>query len=381
MRPPVKVTASIFFVSLLGIPASYIVNTAHTTQGEVGLFAAGILCLAAICVLTYVALVSFKQPKDWLFYVFTLCTFSSVIDIIVGLEADGYVSGFMTNYLKNGEPYLATPYGSVTAYWDGTVHYALYLFMLAAMACRWNYRSLGLYWVGSIVNSLLVFLPAGAFLGKHGVRWSFLLNVPYIIIPVVSAVRFLRQRDSPRNLADKSLVVTSGRLGALCRRPVDLLFIIAMIFSAFLAFLRGFAVLGCPSDVTLYYIKRVEPYLQEPAAFPKAQMLVYMYYFVPFYVMGICSLLVPGCSAMPDWALVFAGAAAQGQTTHVVTSFHRRTLAQYHVPGDAYSVFLLINVFLLLVIPHLFALRCCCFPAFFQQTSDTSAERVQRKSE
>jgi len=68
--------------------------------------------------------------------VFTLGTFSSVVDIIIGLENNGYISGFMTNYLKNGEPYLATPHGSVICYWDGTVHYALYLFMLSAMACR-----------------------------------------------------------------------------------------------------------------------------------------------------------------------------------------------------------------------------------------------------
>ena len=68
MTAPLKAATSIFFISLLGIPASYIVNTAHTTQGELGLFVAGIVCLTAISVLTYVALASFKQPKDWLFY-------------------------------------------------------------------------------------------------------------------------------------------------------------------------------------------------------------------------------------------------------------------------------------------------------------------------
>ena len=68
MSAPVKATASVFFISLLGIPAAYIVNTAHTTQGELGLFVAGVLGLAAVCILTYVALASFKQPKDWLFY-------------------------------------------------------------------------------------------------------------------------------------------------------------------------------------------------------------------------------------------------------------------------------------------------------------------------
>jgi len=68
MTAPLKAATSIFFISLLGIPASYIVNTAHTTQEELGLFVAGIVCLTAISVLTYVALASFKQPKDWLFY-------------------------------------------------------------------------------------------------------------------------------------------------------------------------------------------------------------------------------------------------------------------------------------------------------------------------
>jgi len=41
-----------------------------------------------------------------------------------------------------------------------------------------------------------------------------------------------------------------------------------------LLYLVDKAVLGCTSELTLYYIEQVEPYLQEPAAFPKAQVMV-----------------------------------------------------------------------------------------------------------
>ena len=68
MSSAIKATGSILLISLLAVPMTYIVNTAHTTQGELGLLVAGILCLTIILALTYVALSGFRQPKDGLFY-------------------------------------------------------------------------------------------------------------------------------------------------------------------------------------------------------------------------------------------------------------------------------------------------------------------------
>jgi len=68
MSSPVRATVSVFLISLLAVPMSYIVNTAHTEQGDLGLLVAGCLCLTIVLALTYIALASFRQPKDWLFY-------------------------------------------------------------------------------------------------------------------------------------------------------------------------------------------------------------------------------------------------------------------------------------------------------------------------
>lgn len=40
-------------------------------------------------------------------------------------------------------------------------------------------------------------------------------------------------------------------------------------------------------------------------------MLTYLFYVLPFYVLAIYALIFPGCSWLPDWALVFAGAIGQ----------------------------------------------------------------------
>lgn len=93
-------------------------------------------------------------------------------------------------------------------------------------------------------------------------------------------------------------------------------------------------VLDCPADSCFEYIYQHEPYLRDPVAYPKvqvsagggdpcatqdtttapslcSQMLIYLFYVLPFLCLCIYALLRPGCSWLPDWSLVFAGAIAQ----------------------------------------------------------------------
>lgn len=65
-----------------------------------------------------------------------ICTFSSVISIMVALEGDGIVGGFMAQYLRKGEPYLKTAHGTCMSYWDGLFHYAMSLMMVAALSWK-----------------------------------------------------------------------------------------------------------------------------------------------------------------------------------------------------------------------------------------------------
>ncbi|MGH0155402.1 UNVERIFIED_CONTAM: hypothetical protein FKN15_059166 [Acipenser sinensis] len=147
-----------------------------------------------------------RRRKNRLFTVFS---FTCVIDLIISLEQDGFISGFMDFYIKEGEPYLRTPYGRMICYWDGTVHYALYLMMVTRISKRQGYRSAGLYWLGSILLSMLVFL-AGNIVGTQN-KWGACWEVA------------VEQQKLPH------------------QRPLDLLLLIFLLSAIAYTLFRGFA--------------------------------------------------------------------------------------------------------------------------------------------
>ncbi|XP_036596939.1 transmembrane 6 superfamily member 2 [Trichosurus vulpecula] len=362
--------------SLTAFPVCYALNHLSELSHPLGVA----ILSAMILVLLFVAISSLAQreiSRDPLFAVFTIFSFTSLVDLFIALEEDGYVTGLMEFYTREREPFLRTAHGIFSCYWDGIVHYLLYLTMTGAIANRQRYRSLGLYWLGSLVMSIMVFVP-GNILGKYSseLRLSFLLNIPYVLIPCWAGLHLFSQARGPAGYT-ASMIAEEHKKGLL-QRPWDLALIIYLLLAGLFTIFRGLVVLDCPTDSCFIYVYQYEPYLRDPVAYPKIQMLVFLFYALPFFILAAYGLLWPGCSWLPDWALVFAGAMGQAQFSYIGASMHPHTAYTYRTPEDVWSFLFVLNL-LYAVGPHLLVYRCLRWPAFFLCPPTLSEQEKNKK--
>ncbi|XP_077374784.1 transmembrane 6 superfamily member 1-like isoform X7 [Festucalex cinctus] len=324
----------VFVLSLMSIPICYLFNSLVCNNSAEAFFFAG--CATFIfLVISARFILKGKAPLDSLFYVYAIHAFFSVVNLIIGLEQDNIIDGFVTFYLKEADPHINTAHGHMMSYWDGCVHYLMYLLMIAAITWGDNFRAIGLYWVGSFVMRSIIYLLGNA-VGKYGTEIGpfFFLHLLYVAVSVWACFRIFSLPST--QTVDLTNIQEAPRM-TLFHRPLDLCFIIYLIPAMTFCVFRGL-------------------------------LLVSMLYSGPYYVMTLYSLLVPGCEWMLDLTLVHSGAIAQAQFSHIGASLHTRTPFSYRVPVDNQPVFLLVNI-LYAVVPQILCYRCTTRPAFFLRST------------
>ncbi|KAE8291001.1 Transmembrane 6 superfamily member 2 [Larimichthys crocea] len=187
-------------------------NNIPALQEPLPILGMGMVVLGFILLLLLLT-VRNKTKVDPLFYVFAEFSFTCMVGLTNALEQDGFISGFMGFYLKMGEPHLSTAYAVMMSYWEGVVHFSLFLIIIHRMFKGKSYRSLGLLWAGSSIAHQIVLIP-GVVIGKYGsnIRPAFWRNVPFFLVPFWAAyLLFSRPREMPIVTADKISVEQKKR--------------------------------------------------------------------------------------------------------------------------------------------------------------------------
>ncbi|KAK7010867.1 transmembrane 6 superfamily member 1 [Biomphalaria glabrata] len=350
MKASTLIPFAIFMLSQTSWPVGIFLSKLDLMKEQVAVFLAGTIALTLATLVPYILFRNVLKRSDPVVLTVSVFCWSCMIDLGIGLELDGYISNFIGFYFIEGEPYLFTAHGTLINYWDGTVQYGLGLAMIILFCQKRSYRDVGLYWVGSILNSMVVLLPGGV-AGKHPFKLSILLNTPYILLPLFAGFKFIHERHSQKTPIRK--------FNSIWHRPVDFLFLIYFIGAISISIFRALAVLNGNAELMKDYTKIYEPYLLDESNFPRFQMLAYGYFFLIYYLSAVYALLYPGQNWMTDWSIIHAGASAQGQFSYIVGSIHHRTPASLRSPISGFPglVFWTINLALVLV-PHFFMLWC-----------------------
>ncbi|KAM6921025.1 transmembrane 6 superfamily member 2 [Xenentodon cancila] len=352
----------VFLFSFSALGVLYAMNTMPEFQEPYAILGTGVGVLVVVF-LFYFLITRGNPPKDMLFYVFAVFSFTCIIDLTSALEYDGIISGFMEFYQKMGEPYLGTAYAIMMCYWDGIAHLTMYLMMISRITDRKAYRTLGLFWAGSLCANMSVFIT-GIVAGKYGsdIRPAFWLNFFFLLLPVWGAISlFTRPKDRPLIGGYNAQQAQSMKL---IWRPTDMALVVLLLASMAFTVLRGLVALDSPLEACSVYLKQYEPYLKDPVGYPRVMMVLLFFYGLPLLGAFVYGLLKPGCTWMSDWTMFFAGAMIQCQWSHIGGSLHHRTTAPFRIPNDVFWTVFAANL-LYAATPIMLALRVHSDPNFF----------------
>ncbi|XP_047113566.1 transmembrane 6 superfamily member 1-like isoform X1 [Schistocerca piceifrons] len=341
-------TVTVAGLCLLAGPIAYAFNNILQSSESAVMLVVAAVIMCSIVIVMY--LITRSKIKNKMYYWFGLFAFTSAVDIFAALEADGIIAGFMAVYLKYGEPYLFSPWGSIAAYWDGTVFLISYLIMAYCASNGISYRNLGIHYSAGIINSMIVLLLGGC-LSESGMTWCTMLNIPYVIVPVVIGVQCLSEKRNWKSSRTSTLI---DKLLAL------------FLFGATLAgLLKGLACLGSQQQLPVWYKSNVEPITMQttPAPFAWIQGLIMIFYFVPsFIILAFGLVFCPNAEWMMDLSLLVAGATSQAGAAQIGMSLHLSTLKEHQMPSlkdlTAFSLFWATNI-LTAVLPQIIAVWLC----------------------
>ena len=124
------------------------------------------------------------EKRGFLYYMSCLFCWTCIVDGIFYLEGLSIVSGFAGFYLKIGEPYLGTSFGTLCNVWDAVVHYVLYLRIIYCIDNGKDYRNVALFNLGSMLASMILLLIGGLGGTYGGLYPATFLNLPFVFAPV-----------------------------------------------------------------------------------------------------------------------------------------------------------------------------------------------------
>jgi len=285
------------------------------------------------------------------------------------LEYYGIIDGYMGQYLKLGETYLQSSWGNAITLFDAVGFFFMYLALNFQLANRKSWRSTSIYWGSGLLNSMLVF-GIGIFSGSHSATACTLLNIPYIVFPLMVLIRaFQRQRPTAWvEFVQRKFSSTLYQLLALA----------LLLPSIWINLAKGLAIFGSTRNSVVFTVKEDKALqFNEPGPFAAAQALVFFFYLIPLQFVSLYYLFkATKPRFLWDLTIMQAGAVIQGQFAYMVYSFDQELPEEIRV-AHTNNVFWITNL-LVLISPYILLLDLLRHK---WATPLSAVERILRKSE